>query len=70
MFSFLNRRRGVARSPIRLFRLCWGEIRLTLVFLTNGRFAPEAANRDRHLGEITENFVATIRRSLFGASGP
>jgi hypothetical protein len=43
MFSFLNRRRGVARSPIRLFRLGWGEIRLTLVFLTNGRFAPEPA---------------------------
>ncbi|MGZ3348710.1 MAG: hypothetical protein ACXU89_07170 [Xanthobacteraceae bacterium] len=37
--------------------------------LTNGSFAPEAANRERHLGEITANFVATIRRSLFG-TGP
>ena len=35
----------------------------------NGCFAPEAANREWHLGEITANFVATIRRSLFGA-GP
>jgi hypothetical protein len=34
-----------------------------------GSFVPEVANRERHLGEITANFVATIRRSLFGA-GP
>jgi hypothetical protein len=35
--------------------------------LAKDRFAPEAANRERHLGEITANFVAMIRRSLFGA---
>src|SRR5882762_8096989 len=41
-FSSLNRRGGAARSPMRLFRLGCGEMRLTLAFLTNVRFAPEA----------------------------
>jgi hypothetical protein len=30
----------------------------------NGGFAPEAANREWHLGEIKAHFVAKIRRSL------
>lgn len=38
-------RRSAARAPIRLFRWSLAEMRLTLAFLTSGRFAPEAAVR-------------------------
>jgi hypothetical protein len=47
--------------------LPWVAIRLRTCRI--GSFVPEVANRERHLGEITANFVATIRRSPFGA-GP
>jgi hypothetical protein len=64
----------VVVAGIRLARpaqlITYGLCRLVELRMQRPLCAPEAADQERHLGEITANFVATIRRSLVGASGP